>query len=750
MWKKRSKNFSFLLFLNKYQKILKKTCGNVDKTVDFSHFLHICVIFVKFKKSIENKIYYIYNNLCKILNFYYLKEGKGKTKMLKNKSAILLLVIAIVSLLSVSVFAEETSIKPKYDNETATITLDGDYSASGCWAAIYADNGSNLTINGNGNVHGESCDGRDGGDKCGCSTTVGAFNGSTIEINGGNYTNEEDKVSDDPTHVDLIYASTNSHIVINGGTFKNVTPKWTLNCKNNSNSSITVKGGKFFNYDPRVAPDKASEGEVIVADGYTVVGPDAEGWYEVRKEDTSKVYENETKTLNIEGLNISATGCYAAIQAKGEKTNLTINGNGNVHGLVCDGTYEGCNGCGCSTTVGAWDGATIVINGGNYTNDPDTVSEDRSHVDLIYVKNGGKIIINGGTFKCATPRWTLNSNNEKVGTIIVQGGRYYQFDPSNPNVDDNQITVSKGYTVVGPDAEGWYEVVCAHTETTKTDAKAATYTTDGNIEYYTCNNCKKLFKDEACTTETNAIEVIVPMLIQVNGGNASVGDVVVDEAIKDSGNSSVVEIPAVGNATSVTVPVASVNEVVAADKGLTVETKDTTVTLDAKAVEEVAKQAGTATNITIEVTKTEEKTLNKEQKEAIKDKEVAIVLSAKILADGNEISKFNGGKVKVEIPFTPAEGTKGSDYKVYYVADDGKVTAIPTRYVKEKLVVELEHFSEYVVVKEVATAAPAPSAPAASANPNEKDNTPKTGAVSVIGLVVAMSVIGLAVLRKRD
>ena len=66
------------------------------------------------------------------------------------------------------------------------------------------------------------------------------------------------------------------------------------------------------------------------------------------------------------------------------------------------------------------------------------------------------------------------------------------------------------------------------------------------------------------------------------------------------------------------------------------------------------------------------------------------------------------------------------------------------------MVVELEHFSEYVVVKEVATAAPAPSAPAASANPNEKDNTPKTGAVSVIGLVVAMSVIGLAVLRKRD
>ena len=666
--------------------------------------------------------------------------------MLKNKSAIFLLVIAIVSLLSVSVFAEETSIKPKYDNETATITLDGDYSASGCWAAIYADNGSNLTINGNGNVHGESCDGRDGGDKCGCSTTVGAFNGSTIEINGGNYTNEEDKVSNDPTHVDLIYASTNSHIVINGGTFKNVTPKWTLNCKNNSNSSITVKGGKFFNFDPSVTVD--IEGEVIVAEGYTVVGPDADGWYEVRKEDTSKLYKNVTETLNIEGLNISATGCYAAIQAKGEKTNLTINGNGNVHGLVCDGTYEGCNGCGCSTTVGAWDGATIVINGGNYTNDPDTVSEDRTHVDLIYVKNGGKVIINGGTFKCATPRWTLNSNNTDLGTIIVQGGRYYQFDPSNPNVDDNQITVSKGYTVIGPDAEGWYEVVCAHTENlTKKDAVEPTNTTSGNWEYYVCSCGVWLDADKKIIEDK--LSVNRPMLIQVSGGNASVDKVVVDNAITESGNSSVVELPTVENATAVTVPVASLKEVEHEDKGLTVATKDTTVTLDAKAVEEVAKQAADATSITIEVVKAEEKTLNKEQKEAIKDKEVAIVLSASILADGKEISNFNGGKVKVEIPFTPAEGTNGSDYKVYYIADDGKVTAVPTRYVKGKLVVELEHFSEYVVVKEVATAAPAPSAPAAAANPNEKDNTPKTGAISVIGLVIAMSVVGLAVL-KRD
>ena len=39
----------------------------------------------------------------------------------------------------------------------------------------------------------------------------------------------------------------------------------------------------------------------------------------------------------------------------------------------------------------------VTINGGNYTNDPDTVSgSDEDHVDLIYASNGSEIIITGG------------------------------------------------------------------------------------------------------------------------------------------------------------------------------------------------------------------------------------------------------------------------------------------------------------------------------------------------------------------
>ena len=62
------------------------------------------------------------------------------------------------------------------------------------------------------------------------------------------------------------------------------------------------------------------------------------------------------------------------------------------------------------------DNATVTINGGTFGNDYDPKFPEQS--DLIYVKNGGKVIINGGEFKGLTPRWTLNSHNEKGGTIV--------------------------------------------------------------------------------------------------------------------------------------------------------------------------------------------------------------------------------------------------------------------------------------------------------------------------------------------
>ena len=79
----------------------------------------------------------------------------------------------------------------------------------------------------------------------------------------------------DSEHFDLIYASGNGQIEINGGEFECETPAWILNIKDKDRetASIVVKGGKFHGFNPA---DCASEGEHtnFVAPGYKVVEED--------------------------------------------------------------------------------------------------------------------------------------------------------------------------------------------------------------------------------------------------------------------------------------------------------------------------------------------------------------------------------------------------------------------------------------------------------------------------------------------
>ena len=103
---------------------------------------------------------------------------------------------------------------------------------------------------------------------------------------------------------------------------------------------------------------------------------------------------------------------------------LTIGGNGVVDS-VGNNDYS----------MAVWaDGGDVVINGGTFTN---VGAGGHSHYDLIYVKNGGTVTINDGRFICQTPAWTLNSNNTEKGIIFVNGGEFFEFNPSEANTDDN-------------------------------------------------------------------------------------------------------------------------------------------------------------------------------------------------------------------------------------------------------------------------------------------------------------------------
>ena len=121
-----------------------------------------------------------------------------------------------------------------------------------------------LTLNGKGTINGVG--------KNDWNMAIWAKENGKVVINDGYFTNEGATANVDPAHFDLIYASGNAQVEINGGEFKCQTPAWTLNVKDKdrATASIVVKGGKFHGFDPS---NCASEGPNtnFVAPGYKVV-----------------------------------------------------------------------------------------------------------------------------------------------------------------------------------------------------------------------------------------------------------------------------------------------------------------------------------------------------------------------------------------------------------------------------------------------------------------------------------------------
>ncbi len=108
--------------------------------------------------------------------------------------------------------------------------------------------------------------------------------------------------------------------------------------------------------------------------------------------------------------------------------------------------------------VAVWADKTgkVIINSGDFRQ-VGVPADHSDHFDLIYADNDATIEINGGTFQCVTPQWTLNCKDGSNAKITVKGGSFYQFDPSNANVGAGEIIVPTGYHV---EQNGdWYNVV---------------------------------------------------------------------------------------------------------------------------------------------------------------------------------------------------------------------------------------------------------------------------------------------------
>ena len=131
-------------------------------------------------------------------------------------------------------------------------------------------------------------------------------------------------------------------------------------------------------------------------------------------------------------------------------------------------------------------------------------------------------------------------------------------------------------------------------------------------------------------------------------------------------------------------------------------------------------------------------TLNDSQKEAVKNQNVHQCIDAYFISNGVRIGEFDGGKVTLRLPFNVPEGLNGKNFSVWYVADNGTIEKHDTKYVNGELVFTVTHFSDYVVVYDLAV----------------KDSVPKTGesadyTTMVWTAILAIGVVGLFAEKKK-
>lgn len=164
---------------------------------------------------------------------------------------------------------------------------------------------------------------------------------------------------------------------------------------------------------------------------------------------------------------------------------LTISGGGVINS-VGNNNYS----------IAVWaDGGKVIFaeDAGLITN---VGAGDEDHYDLVYVKNGGSVVVNGGTFKAQTPKWTLNLNDTNGGTIVVNGGTYYGFNPAEVYSEPNAPVsfISESVKCISIDVDGAYVLaskhVCNHDLNVVTPECTETYTEPTCTEYgYRTHTC---------------------------------------------------------------------------------------------------------------------------------------------------------------------------------------------------------------------------------------------------------------------
>ena len=146
---------------------------------------------------------------------------------------------------------------------------------------------------------------------------------------------------------------------------------------------------------------------------------------------TTKSASSGTHVINE---NVQANGSFGAVQAEGT---AQFKINADVYAIYANNA---------AIAVEAGGTSTVTINSGDFRQVGVPAGEP---CDLIYATDSATIVINGGTFKATVPANTLNvlDANRGKAKIVVNGGRFYKYNPSHPTLGDNEIFLGEGCTV---------------------------------------------------------------------------------------------------------------------------------------------------------------------------------------------------------------------------------------------------------------------------------------------------------------
>lgn len=210
--------------------------------------------------------------------------------------------------------------------------------------------------------------------------------------------------------------------------------------------NISISGGTFSDPSALAYLAEGADVDVVLAKDVEITKAIL-----INKNVTVDFDLNGKTLLNQTDLEVSGSYETGAFEISAGTLNISDSaGNGAVK-CVADNTDND----GFRMAVWAYGTAKVNISGGSFYNS----QKKNAQIDLINVQGTAQLYISGGRFESngyGTPKdgvdryWVLNRNNGDTNSVIkVSGGTFVNFNPANPNMDDNDNAsyLAEGYEV---------------------------------------------------------------------------------------------------------------------------------------------------------------------------------------------------------------------------------------------------------------------------------------------------------------